>query len=139
MVLFWVCVPLMVLAIGWAVGSILIPSLRERRKVHAEELITGAAIHPYDGAVRLAVDVDPLAAGGALDVLKGRLDRHPRLDPADAIVERTTDDRQLLVTVPKETISNKQDTVDELRRQIEVDEAFGEVRELRSHEGPAGP
>lgn len=129
MVLFWVCIPLMVIAIGVGVGSVLIPSLRERRRVEAEELIAHDVARPDDGAVRLAVDVDPLAAGVAHEVLVDRIEAYPHLESDDVIVARTPDDRRLLVTVPKATEA-KRDAVHHLQHQLEGDEAFGDVREL---------
>jgi hypothetical protein len=129
MILFWICVPLMSIAACFAVGVVLVPSLLERRRRAASSLISGGMQVPHDGATRLAVDVDPHAAGSAHEIVEDWTERDPHLRTTGVIIERTPDDGQLLVTVPEEAPLRDR-AVEKLVRGVEDNEAFSDVNEI---------
>ena len=101
MVLFWVTVPLMALAVAWAVGVVLLRSVREQRRLRAESLATGQVEVPEDDTTRVVVETKPsleartrkavhtaLREGGGVAMI-GRTD-----------VTLAANDRHIVVSVP---------------------------------------
>ncbi|HLK45551.1 MAG TPA: hypothetical protein VKT18_06160 [Acidimicrobiales bacterium] len=131
MVLVWICLPIGLLAIALAVGVVLVPSVRLRRRERAQHVIEGreAPAQP-EGTQHFAVDVAPEAAGSAHHALRRHASQEPRLRDTHTGIERTPDDRQLLFSVGEDADNA---AVDRVLSEIERDPAFHEVREV-----PAG-
>ncbi|HUY21649.1 MAG TPA: hypothetical protein VMV22_04855 [Acidimicrobiales bacterium] len=102
MLVFWITVPLMVVAVAMATVPIVVWSISEERRIKCGAYATGRLPVPADDAVRVAATVRPGVTQGELDRAFSSVNAGERAGLlAGAHVHRPAGERAVLVTVPK--------------------------------------
>jgi hypothetical protein len=127
MVLFWATVPLMVLAIGWAVGVVLVRSIHEDRRLRAEAMITGHEEVPADDMTRVVVEAKPAFETRAKFVVREGLHKSggPEVSGRTQVTP-TANDRHIVLTVPE--VHAQSATIERIVDHLNEDESVETVK-----------